>query len=414
MNNITKFIKSSLLAVLLITAASCEKELDVAPMLTFDGTANMTIAELLTYHDIGSVDSFDSIPAGTIITGTIVSSDEHGNCYKYITVQDATAGIQIKFENTSSYPKYKIGQKVYVKCDGLVIGDYRKNPQLGWWANGAMAGISTAKESLYIFRDGEAGPEPAPIVITSKNEIDPAIHCNRLVRLDNCHFEDAGIATYASENSSESRNIVMGDGTIIILRTSNYADFALTTLPEGVGSIYGILTAYTSSYQLTIRSLGDVRFLGPVYSVDFSQDLLQNGWTNQVINGAAWSYGSFQGTNFMKVEATDSDNDSWLISPAINLTSYSNVTLSFDHQANVANTSNLKLYYSTTYTGGEINSAQWTEIAIPNYPISNASTDILLDNSIIANPNLRFAYRYAAEEGNWYIQRIDFRAIVAQ
>lgn len=415
MNNIIKLVKSSFLAVLMLTAASCEKELDVAPLLTFDGQANMTIEELLTYHTIGSVDSFDSIPAGTIISGTIISSDQHGNCYKYLTIQDATGGIQIKVDDSSLYPKYQIGQKVYVKCDGLVIGDYRKNPQLGWWIDGAMTGISTSKESLYIFRDGEVGAEPAPIVLNSKTEIIPAYN-NQLVRLDNCHFKDAGTTTYASESASESRTIVLADGSEIVLRTSNYADFAMVTLPQGTGSIYGILTTYNTTPQLTIRSLADVRMvnIAPVYSVDFSQNLLQNGWTNEVISGAAWNYRSFQGNYFMEIVGDSDGNDSWLISPAINLFSYSDVKLSFDHQALVDNNSNLKLYYSTTYNGGAFDAQQWTEIPIPNYSTSRVASEILLDNNLTANPNLRIAYRYAAGDGNWYIQRIDFTALIAQ
>ncbi len=89
-------IKILVVAVLLLLAsASCNKELDNAPFITFDGSANMTIAELLALHTVGNVDSYDSIPDGTIICGIITSSDAAGNCYKFITIQDETGGIQI-------------------------------------------------------------------------------------------------------------------------------------------------------------------------------------------------------------------------------------------------------------------------------------------------------------------------------
>ncbi len=416
MNNIIKVIKSSIIAGIIILATSCEKDLDVAPMLTFDGQANMTIAELLTYHDIGSLDSFDSIPAGTIIEGTIISSDEHGNCYKYLNIQDATGGIQIKVDNSSLYYKYGIGQHVYVKCDGLVIGDYRKCVQLGWWVDGAMAGISSSKEGQYIFRDGEVGAEPAATVITSKNDIQDN-HYNCLVKLEDCYFKDAGTTTYASASSSESRTIVMGDGTEIVLRTSNYADFALTTLPEGTGNIYGILTRYNTTPQLIIRSLADVKIVNvaPVYSVNFSQNPLSNGWTNLKTLGADWRYiNSTVYGQLLTISGDEDGNDSWLVSPAINLSSYRDVTLSFTHQVANVNTQELKLYYSTTYSGGAIDMSEWTEITIPNYPTGFAETDIPLDNNIISNPNLRIAYRYAASGGEWSIKRIDFKTIVLQ
>ena len=61
----------------------CDLEQDVAPMPTFDGEANTTIAELLAMHTIGSEDSYDSIPVGSniVICGYVTTSDEWGNNY---------------------------------------------------------------------------------------------------------------------------------------------------------------------------------------------------------------------------------------------------------------------------------------------------------------------------------------------
>ena len=93
-----------------ILLAGCDLKQDVAPMPTFIGEANTTIAELLAMHTIGSEDSFDSIPIGSniIICGYVTTSDEWGNNYKYINIEDSTGGIQIKIDNKALYNRYKV------------------------------------------------------------------------------------------------------------------------------------------------------------------------------------------------------------------------------------------------------------------------------------------------------------------
>ena len=76
--------KITIIAILIAAIlAGCDLKQDVAPMPTFIGEANTTIAELLAMHPIGSEDSYDSIPIGSniIICGYVTTSDEWGNNY---------------------------------------------------------------------------------------------------------------------------------------------------------------------------------------------------------------------------------------------------------------------------------------------------------------------------------------------
>ena len=70
-----------LLTLIAAILTGCDTEPDVAPMPTFLGYANTTIAELLAMHEIGSEDSYDSIPMGSniVICGYVSTSDEWGN-----------------------------------------------------------------------------------------------------------------------------------------------------------------------------------------------------------------------------------------------------------------------------------------------------------------------------------------------
>ena len=78
--------------------AGCKMDPDVAPMPIYEGEANTTIAELLAMHEIGSSDSYVHISEDIddiISTGIVTTSDEHGNCYKYINIEDETGELYV-------------------------------------------------------------------------------------------------------------------------------------------------------------------------------------------------------------------------------------------------------------------------------------------------------------------------------
>lgn len=423
MNTIFNKIKNiCLVAALLIAMGSCDKELDVAPILSYDGQATHTIAQLLEMHTAGSADSADPITDSIVIEGTIISSDEHGNCYKYITIQDATGGIQIKIDDSHSFPKYKIGQHVFVSCKGLDLGDYRKNPQLGWWIDGSMSGISSNKEDIYIHKDGIVGPEPEATVIRSIHDIptDGSLF-NCLVKLENCRFTNGGTNPYSAASGSTSEEIVFSDGTSIVMRTSNYADFASEILPSGSGDIYGILTVYgtwQTTYQLTLRSTADVHMTHEetIYSVDLNTNPLDNGWQVKNMNdGKVWTYRNFQGQKLLTIDDEGTATDCWLVSPALNqFGNLDNLTLSFEHKVNdVSSTANMKLYYSTTYNGGAFDPSQWTEVRVPAFYPTRTATTVTFDPSVITNPNFRIAFQYAESNNGWAIYSMKFNSNVS-
>lgn len=208
----TKITLGLLLSIVMICTSACKKELDVAPYATFDGKATHTIAELLQFHPLTEGFTYDTIPQGVIIQGVVISSDKEGNCYKYITIDDGTAGVQVKINSSSLYTNYPLGQRVFVKCDGLVLGDYGMLHQLGWWENGSMQGINTNRLSKYLFRDGLPGATPAPIELNSAYEIQGNMY-NRLVKIKNCHFKYPGEVFAKTTSSGTSNEIVFSDGS---------------------------------------------------------------------------------------------------------------------------------------------------------------------------------------------------------
>ena len=414
---------TKLLFVILFAALflyGCDLEQDVAPMPSFVGEANTTIAELLAMHETGSADSYDSIPVGSgiIICGYVTTSDEWGNNYKYINIEDETGGIQIKIDNKALYNKYKIGQRIYVKCDGLVLGDYHRLPQLGLWANGSMQPIPSFKTYLYLFPDNAPVPIQPAIVMTSipsANDI-PETYYNRLVRLEGATFVEGGVATFAEPNSSgTSHSIKMQDGTLIELRTSGYANFASETLPVGTGNITGILTHYynynsNKDYvQIVINSPADLEgFTIPlerktIFSVNYD-NAFNDGWF-QTGTGNDWQ--TMVNSNFSGFFITPNTNqDKYLISPAINLSNANDLELSFTSRStDGVDITTMRCFYTTNYTG-DASTTTWVQL--PNHntdgTTSIGETFNLPEDAQISN--FRLMFRYSSESSSWFISEI--------
>lgn len=412
------------ISIIVITIAAiltgCNLDPDVAPMPTFVGEANTTIAELLAMHTIGSEDSYDSIPVGSniIICGYVTTSDEWGNNYKYLNIEDETGGIQIKIDNKALYHKYRVGQKLYVKCDGLVLGDYRKLLQLGLWANGSMQAIPSFKTYLYLFPDGSPMGAPNPIVMTSipsANEI-PSTMYNRRVILQGATFVEGGLATFSDPGAATSHDIKMADGTTVTLRTSNYATFASEMLPVGTGDITGILTRYNNYVQIVINSPADlVGFTVPlerrtVFSVNYA-NAFNEGWI-QTGSGNPWQTlvnSSFSGF-FVNPSA---DEDHYLISPAINLSSTESPELSFTHRAPQGFDPNTMMcFYTPEYTG-DVNTTLW--IPLPLTASNGVTTSV---NELFALPegaqtsNFRLMFHITNAASSWYLSDIKITGLV--
>ena len=50
---------------------------------------------------------------------------------------------------------------------------------------------------------------------------------------------------------------MIGGSTRIVVRTSTYADFAGTVMPEGKVDIVGVFTRYRDTWQILMRQDGD-------------------------------------------------------------------------------------------------------------------------------------------------------------
>jgi len=68
----------------------------------------------------------------TVIGGQVISSDQSGNLYRTMYIQDETGAIELKLGKSYLYSDYKLGQWVYVQCQGLTLGQYGGMVQIGY------------------------------------------------------------------------------------------------------------------------------------------------------------------------------------------------------------------------------------------------------------------------------------------
>lgn len=86
----------------------------------YDGEIT-SIADLAAMYTVGN--QFE-IEDDIVICGKVSTSDQSGNFYRSLYIQDETGGIELKIGKTGLYNEYKPGQTVYVKCKGLWLGMY--------------------------------------------------------------------------------------------------------------------------------------------------------------------------------------------------------------------------------------------------------------------------------------------------
>ena len=67
------------------------------------------------------------INGGLVISGYVVSSDEGGNFYKEIYLQDdptnPTEGIKVMIDRRALHNKYNVGREVFIDISGLYVGE---------------------------------------------------------------------------------------------------------------------------------------------------------------------------------------------------------------------------------------------------------------------------------------------------
>ncbi len=263
-----KSFYQTILGLLIIgfISACVKHDFDEPPVTVDDPaiTANTTIAELKTLHSSGA---FEKITDDKIIVGVVIADDKSGNFYKTVVIQDNSGGIEVKINATDQYVKYPVGRRLFIKCNGLTLGDYNGVVQIGGGLfdnNGStsLGGIEQALLDTYILPgkyDQFVTPKKLKITELTQSDI------STLVEISDVEFTtaDAG-KTYSDAvgKTTQNRNIEDCDKNIVVMRTSGYASFAADVTPTGKGTLTAVYSVFGATKQVYIRDPRDVVFTG--------------------------------------------------------------------------------------------------------------------------------------------------------
>lgn len=226
----------------------------------------------------------DPVGIPYIIRGRVISSDASGNIYKSLVIQDETAAIALSINQGSMYIDYRLGQEVVIDCTDLwmgmynnylqlgMLGEYNNMPQITFMAYDTFKAHSQLNglpdQQFKYLQYGKPQPADSPycIIFKSFSEIpsagSPYINImSQLVEFPNVSFVDAdGVTTFAPYQDNADRYIRDANGQTLNVRCSGYSSFYNSKLPEGVGSVRGILSRYGDSWQLLLRGTDDLMF----------------------------------------------------------------------------------------------------------------------------------------------------------
>ncbi|MBU2950637.1 choice-of-anchor J domain-containing protein [Tamlana agarivorans] len=342
------------------------------------------------------------------IEGFVVSSDKSGNFFEELIIQNKTDGSDpdndprlgfcVLVNVSSLSDTFQFGQKVYVKMNGLTIGETSGTICIGKGDAAKLEQIQASEFKAIILRSHEVSaitPKLVSLENLTKNDQ------NTLIRLENMQLNRFELgATFASESFDEFDGFRVlescDSGISMMMQTSTYSDFKSLIVPQENGSVTGVYSRdYGDDFNvLIVNSSTDVAFDNPNRCDPLELDcglsetygtgnvLLEefesqknnkpveiHGWTNHIEAGTqAWEGYSSTSSNaslgrsarFQSASSGDVSNIGWLITPSINLDEHEGETLRFKTSNSLADSSFMEVLYSQNWDGTEAGVTQAT------------------------------------------------------
>lgn len=278
-----KYLKLALAAFVLGTAmTSCmdddwnDPTGDIAPYgnNNLQETRVVTIAELkdMFSSTLNNQNDTARITEDIQIKARVTGNDIGGNIYNEIAVDDGTGGILICISQGGLWGYLPVGQEILVSLKDLYIGTYGYQPQIGmpYTNSSGRTFPSRMNRTLWNEHFKLIGAPDASKVDTLEfdlNKVNDSDYmkenCGRLMIAKGVTLTEAnGYKTFAPEDEKDAGNAVsrlVNGNSNFVVRSSTYADFAGTPMPEGKVDLIGIFTRYGTTWQILMRSDSDFK-----------------------------------------------------------------------------------------------------------------------------------------------------------
>lgn len=150
-----------------------------------------------------------TVEKNCVIKGQVTTSDQVGNLYKSLYIQDETAGIEIKIGKNGLYNEYKLGQWLYIDCSGLTVGNYNGMINIGY--SDPSGEYETGYLELayiidqHVFK-GEYDDPVEPVVV-KEADLHKKVNLGRLVTIENLKYDDhIFLLAYVDPNGNRKDN----------------------------------------------------------------------------------------------------------------------------------------------------------------------------------------------------------------
>ena len=426
--------KISIVSLILLFTFSCVQDDDYSVPQSIGQEENQKLVQLLNEIEDGSADlmtisevknlfvngEVNEIESNLVVKGYVSSSDFSGNFYKEFYMQDAienpTAGIKVSINQVDSYNQFNVGREVYIKLQGLSIGETNSGDGViaigggGNTAGDEISEISENRASDCILRSSNSFTlVPLALNLSDINDSHIGLYVSALsaqfsAGLDGLTYVDPD-EDYDTQRDLES---CVDSGTLK-LETSAFSNFNDSMLPtDGSGTITGIITRdyFGDNRVMMLNTKDDVNFdssrCDPLFADDFSSNNLDN-WTVVSVTGEQqWEitpYGNpAPSAKISGYSGGSNANEDWLITSAIDISSLSTVTLNFQSVVRY-NGPSLEVYASSDYSGGDPTSdGNWTQLSVTLDTDSSSWSSWTdsgnIDLSSYAGGNVYIAFKY--------------------
>lgn len=248
-------LRTAVSVVLALTAlAGCDK----ASGLEFDDDTpqgTVTIAALKSRCTGAQA----AVTEDITIEGVVTGNDLYGEFYKTLVVEDTSGGISIAVDATELYVDYPVGTAVTIHCNGLFLCDYGGKVMLGTRPTDEYAGpgrIPQAEAALYLRRK-QAETRPLRPRTFTFGEVDMR-HTDTYVHFEGVRFVQQGNwcdpDPETGRPATTERRIADHTGREFIVRTAGTCTYATEPVPQGTGSVYGIIDYFNGKYTLRIAN----------------------------------------------------------------------------------------------------------------------------------------------------------------
>jgi len=347
-------------------------------------------------------------PEGLVISGYVVSSDQSGNFYKTLTIQndidgiddDASnprLGLKVLVDASDLFGRFNVGRKVYIRLDGLAMNESREDSgdyEIGSYDETEFNSLTEIPEYVlngYSFGGVYYAPAIERSLVTEV--ITPKVmnisdfsfdDVNTLIQLEDLQSSNVGdtFAGLPSDEFDAERTLFScADNSTVTLATSTFSDFKSEGIPTGKGAATAVLNINYdgNAYIIKVNKASDLDFTAnrcdPIFeenfeSYSYGDTIDQNGWTDYKEVGSKDFYAfddSYSLGTSVKISAYNSgdvSNIAWLITPGIDMDAQTGEVLSFQSSNSFSDNSTLELLISTNWDGVEANvtAATWTPL----------------------------------------------------